>query len=392
MQHKLNTQNARPIKQPPTRVPIHLQNEVDGEIKKMLDANVIRPSNSPWSSCVVAVRKPSGKLRLCLDYRKLNEVTVKDAYPLPKIDASLDKLSESEWFSTLDLASGFHQVEMDHDDRPKTAFSTRQGLFEFNTMPFGSCNAPATFERLMEQVMAGLQWEILLVYMDDLIAYAGSFKSMMERLECIFQCIREANLKLNAEKCTLFQNGVSFLGYYVNKDGVATDHAKIEKVQNWPQPSCVSEVRSFLGLCSYYRRFVKGYTHLAGPLHRLTENGVKFEWSSSCEQSFTILKDHLVSAQILAFPKETGKFILDTDASNDGIGAVLSQIQHGEEKVIAYASRALSRSERRYCVTRRELLAVVRFITHFKHYLYGQEISIKNRPWVFKVVSQLQIT
>ena len=391
IRHKIDTNDAKPVRLPPRRIPIHLQAEVDAEINKMIESKVIRPSKSPWASCIVNVRKPDGSLRVCQDYRRLNALTVKDSYPLPRIDMSLDRLAGSRWFSTLDLASGFYQVEVDPDDIPKTAFSTRRGLFEFVTMPFGLCNAPATFERLMERVMTGLQWEILLIYIDDLIVFAKSFDEMLLRLEKVFDRLRSAKLKLKPNKCTLFRKSVSFLGHLVSENGVQTDPAKVDKVKNWSPPNCVKEVRAFLGLCSYYRRFIEGYSKIAAPLHRLTEKKREFIWSQECQEAFSTLKSQLTSAPVLAFPSEIESFILDTDASDDGIGAVLSQVQNEKERVIAYAGRSLTKAERRYCVTRKELLAVVFFITYFKHYLYGRKFLLRtdhgSLRWLFNFKS-----
>ena len=372
MKHHIDTGDAKPIKLPPRKVPMHLQKEVDAEIQKLLDAGLIRPSNSPWSTCIVPVRKSDGSLRICQDLRAVNNVTRKDAFPLPSITACLDALSGATWFSSLDLASGFHQIELDEESIPKTAFSTRMGLFEYLMLPFGLTGGPATCERLVENVMDGLQWVNLLIYIDDLISYGCSFDTALANIEEVLKRLRQANLKLKPKKCILFQPEVSFLGHRVSRDGVSTCPKKIEKVVEWPRPKNVSELRSFLGLCSYYRRFVLNYSAVADPLHRLTEKDAKFDWTDQCEDTFQKLKLHLTTAPILAYPNSDDEFILDTDASNTGIGGVLSQVQDGKERVIAYASRSLSKTERRYCVTRREMLALVEFVKHFKSYLLAK--------------------
>ena len=287
-----------------------------------------------------------------MDYRKLNSATVKDSYPLPRIDDSIDALSGSCWFSTLDLASGYWQVEVEERDRPKTAFTTGSGLYQFTVMPFGLCNAPATFERLMERVLSGLPWEVCLLYLDDIIVHAKTFKAELERLRWVFARLREAGLKLSPKKCHLFKKRVVFLGHVVSEEGVSTDPEKIKAVCEWPTPTSASTLRSFLGLCSYYRRFVRGFANIAAPLHRLTEKDKAFVWTHECDVAFHRLKQVMSQAPVLAYPTSEGAFVLDTDASNTGIGAVLSQKQGGEERVIAYFSRSLTKSERQYCVTR----------------------------------------
>ena len=244
-------------------------------------------------------------------------------------------------------------------------------------MPFGLCNAPATFERLMNRVMSGLQWETLLVYLDDVIVFGGSIPEEITRLRQVFQRLREAGLKLKPKKCNLFKTSVSYLGHVVSNEGVATEKDKTEAISEWPTPKTVKEVRSFLGLASYYRRFVEGFAQNSKPLHQLTEKGRRFEWNDECQYAFDTLKQRLTSPPLLAYPRPTEDYILDTDASNDGIGAVLSQIQDGQERVVAYASKVLSKAERNYCVTRRELLAVVVFLKHFRQYLYGRHVLVR---------------
>ena len=354
-----------------------MKEKAEEEIEKMLAKGIIEPSSSPWSSPVVLVKKKDGTIRFCIDYRKVNGVTVKDSYPLPRIDDCLDALSGSQWFCTLDLASGYWQVEMAEKDKEKTAFSTGSGLYQFNVMPFGLCNAPATFERLMERVLVGLPWQILLIFLDDVIVHAKSFEEAVRRLRLVFERLRSANLKLSPKKCVLFQRKVTFLGHVVSGDGVSTDPSKTEAVNTWPVPRSVAEVRSFLGLTSYYRRFIYEYAHIAKPLHELTEGGKEFLWTEACDKAFCTLKKNLASTPVLAYPTLDDMFILNTDASGVAIGAVLSQVQTGTEKVIAYFSRALRRAERNYCTTRRELLAVVDGIRHFHHYLYGRKFTVR---------------
>ena len=228
VRHKINTGSNIAVKQPPRCTPIAMREEVDKHIDEMLQKKVIEPADGPWSSGIVLVKKKDGSTRFCVDYRRLNDLTTKDAYPLPRIDDSLEQLSGNKWFSTLDLCSGYWQVEMESEDRPKTAFATRRGLFQFRVMPFGLACAPATFERLMERVLTGLQWQICLVYLDDVIVVGKSFEEMVTNLRQVFDRLKAAGLKLKPKKCSLFSKQVRFLGHVISSDGVATDPNKIQ--------------------------------------------------------------------------------------------------------------------------------------------------------------------
>ena len=343
----------------------------------MLANNIIQPSHSPWAAPVVLVGKRDGGLRFCVDYRKLNDLTRKDAYPLPRIDDALDSLNKACWFSTLDLASGYWQVELDPRDKHKTAFTTRQGLFEFDVLSFGLCNSPSTFQRLMDLVLADGQWTTCLVYLDDIIIFGRTFQEHLGRLDEVLTKLRQANLKVKPAKCNLFATQVQYLGHIISSKGVKADPAKVEAVRQWPVPKNQTEVRSFVGLASYYRRFVKGFAETARPLHQLTEKGRHFKWTEVCHTAFEQLKLSLMSAPVLVYPDPSKTFILDTDASDAGIGAVLSQEEGGCEQVIAYASRALTKQERKYATTKKELLSMVTFIKHFKHYLLGKEFVLR---------------
>jgi predicted aspartyl protease len=377
VQHRINTGMAAPIRQQPRRVPLAKKEEADTEIKRMLSTGVIEPSKSPWAAPIVLVRKKDGSVRFCIDYRRLNDVTLKDSYPLPRIDDSLDALRGSTWFSTADLASGYWQIGMDPRDAEKTAFATTCGLYQFKVMPFGLCNAPRIFERMMEYLLAGLHWETCLIYLDDIIVFADTFEQHIERLGNVLTKVQGGGLKISPKKCHFFQTKVHFLGHVVSNQGIATDPEKVTAVKEWPTPKNVHEVRSFLGTCSYYRRFIQSFADIARPLHKLTEKTTPFVWSSNCEMAFKTLQLSLVTAPILGYPDMNDPFTLDTDASGFGIGAVLSQIHEGTERVVAYFSKTLGKAERNYCVTRRELLAIIESIKHFHHYLYGVKFTVR---------------
>ena len=377
VKHTIDTGDARPIRQPARRLPLSRMEEASQLISDMSKQGIIEPSSSPWTAPVVLVKKKDGSSRFCVDYRKLNEITKKDSYPLPRIDTTLDAFAGSSWFSTLDLKSGYWQVELQEEDREKTAFTTGNGLWQFVVMPFGLCNAPATFERLIELVLVGLPWSVCLVYLDDIIVHAKTFDASVQNLQEVFRRLRSASLKLNPDKCELFQQQVSYLGHLISAQGVSADPSKVRAVTAWPIPKSKTELRSFLGLCSYYRKFVRSFADIAKPLHKLTEKDVPYVWSEECDTAFQRLKYLLTSTPILGYPTPDGKFIIDTDASEKGIGAVLSQEQNGQEKVIAYFSRTLSRTEQNYCVTRRELLAMVKGIEHFHYYLYGRRFTLR---------------
>lgn len=377
--HKIQLKDERPIREPSRRIPLYKRQALEDEIKQLEQKGLIEKSNSPWASQTVMVQKKDGSWRMCIDYRKLNEKTVKDAYPLTRIDENLDALEGAEWFSSLDLDMAYHQVPMAEEDKLKTAFATpRGGLYQFTTMPFGLCNAASTFERIIERTLVGLQWEIAVLYLDDIVVYGNSFSNHLENLQKVLDRLSAAGLKLKPKKCHLMQKEIAFLGHVVSKSGTRTDPAKIAAVKDMQRPKTVTQTRSFLGLASYYRKYVQSFSKIAKPLFDLTKKDHKFIWTEECETSFRELKTRLVTAPILAFPRANGsQFILDTDASNYAIGSVLSQEQDGKERVIAYGSRSLDKPERNYCVTRREMLAVVYFTKYFKHYLLGRKFLIR---------------
>ena len=384
--HEIDTGNEYPICTPYRRIPMALEDKVDDMVKEMEGKGIVRPSVSPWNAPLVVVPKKNGDIRLTVDYRKLNSITKRPVFPMPDSRALLDTLSGSSYFTTLDLSSGYYNIPMKEEDIQKTAFSTRHNHWEFVRMPMGLSTAPASFQRLMHMVFHKENWKQCLIYLDDILIFADDMEEHLQRLRVVFERIREAGLKLSPDKCSFIQSKVSYLGYTISKDGIHTDKSKIEKITSWPLPKTTDELRSFLGLCGYYRHFIHNYAQTVMPLEevckpswnrKMRKGKVVIELNTEQEECFKSLKHALTSAPILAFPTRNDEFVLDTDASHDAIGCVLSQRQEGIEKVIAYASKKLSQSERQYCITRKELLAVYHFVTHFKHYLLGRKFVVR---------------
>ena len=372
--HRIDTGDHPPIRQRLRRLPAKRKHMVEECIQELLEQKCIKPSDSDWASPVVIVQKKDGSPRFCLDYRKVNAITRKDAYPLPRIDDALDQLAGKQYFCTFDLASGYFQLPMAPEDAHKSAFITHMGLFEWLVLPQGMSNSPATFARCMDQVLKDLVGKHCLVYLDDIICFGKDFSETMDSLRLVFERLSKANLKMKPKKCHVFQKEVAYLGHIVSPEGIRTDSRKTDAVHNWDTPANVKDIRAFLGLASYYRKFIPNFATVAHPLTKLTEKNVKFSWSEDQQSAFDQLKRLLTSPPVLSYPSENGQYIVDTDASLFGIGAVLSQIQNGEEKVIAYASKTLSRQQRRYCTTKRELLAVVQFVSvNFRCYLAPED-------------------
>ena len=379
VKHSIDTGNGLPICQAPYREPPR-HNEFIGETVQKLDKlGLIKPSNSSWASPIVLAKKKDGTLRFCVDYRKLNSVTKRDVYPLPRIEDMFDSIRGSKYFSTVDANSGFWQIAMNPDDISKTAFTTsRYGLWEWTVMPFGLTNAPATFQRNMDSILAGLKWWICLVYIDDVLVYSTSFDLHLVDLELMLSAIQQFHVTLRLDKCKFFMTEIGFLGHIISKDGIKVDPSKIKAIVELPIPFDVSSVRSFIGMCSYYRRFIKDMATIAAPLHKLMGKNSVFEWTFDCQESFNKLKGILVSSDVMSFPDFSKRFLLTCDASNHGIGAALSQKDDkGEERVIAYASRSLQSNEKSYSVTEKEALGVIWSCTKaFRCYLLGPEFDV----------------
>ena len=306
VEHTIDTGDSASIRCAPRRMSPQKIKKEEACVTEMLTGGQIEPSDSPWPAPVVLVTKKDGETRFCVDYRQLNLATVKDAYPLPRIDDTLDMLAGKQWFSTLDLASGYWQVSLSPEARCKTAFATHSGLFQFKVMPFGLCNAPATFERLMDQVLQGLRWSRCLVYLDDIISFGTTFGAALDNLTLIFERLRTYGLQLKSTKCHLFQTSVPFLGHVVGRRGLECDPKKIEDVKSWPVPDCLKSVRQFLGFVGYYRRFIPCFADLAEPLVALTGKDVPFVWRPECATAFLQLRDALVRPPSWPFPRSPG--------------------------------------------------------------------------------------
>jgi len=376
--HRIDTGDARPVRQQLRRYPPAHLDVIDQHLQDMQRQGIIEPCSSPWASNIVLAKKHDGTMRCCIDYRQLNSCTIGDAYPVPRQDMCLDALAGSRWFTCCDLRSSFHQVKLDPGSADKTAFITRRGMFRYRTMPFGLTNAVATFQRLMDLVLSGVSLDICIAYLDDTIIHSATLEQHLQNVELILQKLQGANLKLKPSKCFFLQTSVKFLGHIVSVEGLQTDPEKTRLIDDWPVPTSLKQLRAFLGLAGYYRRFVKGFSKKAAPLNGLLKKGHPYQWTPACQSAFQELKDALRSPPILALPDDTGVFYLDTDASDKSIGAVLSQMQDGQEKVIAYAGRALNKNELNYCAFRKELLAVVYFTKHFKQYLLSRFFYLRS--------------
>lgn len=376
VQHSIDVGDAKPIKQRPYRVSFKEREILNEQVDRMLENNLIEYSNSPWSSPVVLVKKPNGGIRFCVDYRKLNQVTRKDSYPLPRIDDALDKLRGAKYFTTLDCDQAYYQIEMEESSKDKTAFITPDGLYNFRVLPFGLSNSPASFQRLIDSVLGRLKWTIALVYMDDVIVFSKTFSEHINHIETILSAIARAGLILQSSKCSFGFNKLKYLGHIISSDGVEVDPEKVRAIKDFPVPKKPRDVQSFVATCSYYRRFIPYFSRVAKPLHDITKKGITFNWDCRAQNAFEKLKSLLCTAPILGYPDETSNTEIHCDGSGLGLGCSLVQIQNGEERVVAYASRTLRRHEQNYSATDLECLAVLFSIQKFRPYLYGRSFKI----------------
>lgn len=367
---------TKPIKQRHYAVSPAKQKLIDDEVKKMLDLGIIEPCKSPWSSPVCMVPKKDNTYRFCVDYRKLNACTKKDAYPIPLISGILDKLRDAKFISSLDIKSAYWQVPLAESSKDYTAFSVVGGLYRFCVMPFGLTNSPATWERLIDSVLGADLQPSVLVYLDDIVVVSQDFETHMETLQKVFDRLHLAGLKVNFDKCQFCRSELKYLGYIVDKFGLRPDPAKVEAILNIPAPKTVKEVRRFIGTASWYRRFVPNFSTIVAPLSNLTKKKVNWRWTPECEGSFKMLKEYLVTAPILTCPDFERTFYVQTDASAYGIGAVLTQNFDDGEKVICYLSRSLTSQERKYSSVERECISCIWAVEKLRHYLDGFHFKI----------------
>lgn len=394
VKHEINLSNEKPSFVKSYRYPEIHKEEVNSQISKMLEQGIIRPSYSPWSSPIWIVPKKadaSGKVkwRLVVDYRKLNEQTIDDRYPLPNITEILDKLGKCMYFTTLDLASGFHQIEVEPKDIPKTAFTVDYGHYEYVRMPFGLKNAPSTFQRVMDNVLKELQGKTCLCYMDDIIIFSTSLQEHMQNLRKVFERLQQANLKIQLDKSEFLHREIAFLGHIITTDGVKPNPDKIKAIQNFPIPKTEKQIKSFLGLLGYYRKFIKDFANITKPLTACLRKNEKIILDEKYIKCFEYCKTLLIEDPILQYPDFSKQFILTTDASNVALGAVLSQGTIGQDKPICYASRTLTVTEQNYSTIEKELLAIVWACKYFRPYLFGRKFQIitdhKPLTWLFSL-------
>lgn len=350
--------------------------ELKKQLDELLEKGFIRPSLSPYGAPVLFVKKKDGSMRLCIDYRALNKLTVKNKYSLPRIDDLLDRLHGATVFSKLDLAQGYNQVRIHDPDIPKTAFNTRYGHFEFTVMCFGLTNAPATFQRLMNEVFAAHLDTFVVVYLDDILVYSKNPADHAKHLRLVLSALRQHKLYAKLSKCEFFLASVAYLGHLVGVNGISMDPGLLQSISDWPIPSNVHHVRSFLGLASYYRRFVDAFARIAVPLTELTKNDTKWRWASAEQSAFEQLKQSLITAPVVGNPDMSAVFTLTTDASDYAIGAVLTQEQGGVPRVIAYESRKLQPAEANYAAHDREGLSLIHALGKFRHYLQNGQTHI----------------
>ncbi|XP_062602901.1 uncharacterized protein LOC134264647 [Saccostrea cucullata] len=377
VKHKIELTSKEPVRVKPYSIPFNTENVIREEVEKMLQMKVIEHSTSPYSAPVVIARKKDGTNRFCIDFRKLNSVTVFDAEPMPNPDSIFSKLTGKKFISKIDLSKGYWQVQMEEDSKPLTAFSTPAGLYQFRKMPFGLVNAPATFSRLMRNLLHGM--ENVENFIDDIMVFTDTFAEHLSTLKILFTRLRDAGLTARPTKCFIGFEQIDCLGYLVNDQRLKPEDDKIEAIKNAPIPETKKQVRSFLGLVGFYRKFIPNFSAIAIPLSDLTKKGNpnRVQWTECHQGAFDSLKQLLCSRPILKLPDMQKPFILRTDAADEGIGAVLLQMEGDEKFPVAYASRKLQKREKSYAVIEKECLAVVWGIQKFHQYLYGKDFVLE---------------
>ena len=375
--HDIHTTPGKVVRQRPYRIPEARRVAIKQEVTKMLGLGVIEESHSPWSSPIVIVPKPDGSLRFCNDFRKLNEISAFDAYPMPRVDELIERLGPVRFVSTLDLTKGYWQVPLTERAKPKTAFSTPEGLYQYTVLPFGVHGAPATFQRLMDRVLRPHR-EYAAAYLDDIIIHSSTWELHLCHLEAVLGALRRAGLTANAKKCRMGLNETDYLGFTIGRGCVRPQQGKVEKIKNWPQPATQKQLKSYLGLIAYYQKFVKNFATVAGPLYEMTRqiHPKRLTWTNETNAAFERLKSALCQEPVLISPDFNKPFLLQTDASGTGLGAVLAQVVDGDEHPILFVSRKLLSHERNYATVEKECLAVKWAIHHLRYYLWGRSFTL----------------
>jgi hypothetical protein len=364
--------SSKAVNPRPNRLPLHQYNAMEDLIKSMLASNMIRPSISPYSSPIILVKKKDGTWRMCVDYRSLNANTIKNKYPIPIIEDLLDELFGATVFSKIDLRAGYHQIRMKDSDIEKTTFTTHLGHFKYVVLPFVLTNAPATFQSLMNSVLSQFLRKFALVFFDDILIYSSTMSNHVKHLRAVLEVLKQNQLYAKFSKCTFGQPKIEYLGHLISGEGVATDPAKINIIQSWPRPSNVTQLRSFLGLTGYYRRFIEGYGIICRPLFNALKKD-SFKWDNKQEASFQQLKQVMSTAPVLALPDFTKPFISETDASGLGIGAIL--MQRGQP--IAFLSKTLGPKAQGASIYEKEAMAILEALKKWKHYFSTTSLIIR---------------
>ena len=376
----IDTGDAKPFKKKPFVMSPYMQKILNDELDEMLKLGVVEKSNSPWCSPVLLVKKKNGEYRLVYDARGINELTRYDSYPMPNVDRILNSLRGAKYISSIDLRKAFWQIPLDPASREKTAFSViGRGQFQFVTMPFGLCNAAQTQQRLVDAIFGPEYEPKIFSFVDDIIITGSTYEEHLNLLKIVKEKLKAANLTINLKKCEFFKTSLKFLGYVVGNNSLRTDPDKVAAILNYERPKTTTEIKRFMGMCSWYRRFIKNFSSLVSPINDLLKGkkkGQPIKWTDTAEDAFVKVKELLVSAPILVQPDFNEKFTIQSDASNTGLGGILTQVIDGEERVIAYASRSLSRAERNYATLEKELLGVLFCIDKFKQYIEGVRFNV----------------
>lgn len=393
--HKIITNDASPQRQQFYRTSPIVRKEIKRQLDELLQHGLIEPSNSEWAAPVVMVKKKSGEYRFAIDYRKLNKVTQPIHFPLPRLEDIFDTVGEARasYFSTLDMFSGYWQIPLCPTTKHKSSFTTHYGQFQWTRLPFGLRNAGTSYQQIMSDIFRDMNWKVVLCYVDDILVFSKTFDQHLQHLDQVFQTLRRSGLTLKPSKCQFAAPRVKYLGHIISKAGMEVDPDKTSAIDNFPTPTNPKEIRSFLGLCSFYRSFVQGYAQIASPLYQLLQKDIKFQWTLECEKSFQELKSKLVNAPILQMPDMAKEFILTTDASTQAIGYILGQLdENGRERAIAYSGRSLHKSEKNYSISELELLGLVEGIQHFSAYLAHNHFTVHTDHMALKWLQRIKPT